>query len=72
MRAGDMEMPGGMKINMVDAANGHPTISGAGGSLDPAKIREEAMSGHMNSADIAKLRAQAEAMKKQMKGAEQP
>ena len=46
MRPGDMEMPGGMRINTLDAMNGKPAM-GAGG--------------HMSPADIAKMRAMAKA-----------
>ncbi len=52
MRAGDMVMPGGMKINTLDMAAGKPAIAGMGAG------------GHMSSADIAKLRAQAQEMAK--------
>ena len=62
MKPGDMRMAGGMTINM---AGGTPQIEGGPSSGDLAKLRAEAMSGHVNQADIAKLRAQAEAMKKQ-------
>ncbi|MGZ6038998.1 MAG: DUF3617 domain-containing protein [Phenylobacterium sp.] len=67
MKAGDMRMGNGMTINM---AGGTPTVEGGPGGADMAKIRAEAMSGHVDKADIAKLRAQAEAMRKQMKDAQ--
>jgi hypothetical protein len=44
MKPGDMEMPGGLKVNLTDRANGQP--------------------GHLTGADIAKMRARAEAMAK--------
>jgi hypothetical protein len=50
MKPGDMEMPGGTKINMQNPT-GAPGM-GAGG--------------HMTSADIARMRAQAMAMAKSM------
>jgi hypothetical protein len=56
MKPGDMALPGGMKINTTTG-----TASGVGG-VDMAKLRAQAMSGHMNPGDIAKLRAQAKAM----------
>ncbi|HLZ75841.1 DUF3617 domain-containing protein [Phenylobacterium sp.] len=62
MKPGDMRMGNGMTINM---AGGTPTMVGGPGGADMAKIRAEAMSGHVDKADIAKLRAQAEAMRKQ-------
>jgi hypothetical protein len=37
------------------------------GGVDMAKLRAQAMAGHVNQADIAKMRAQAEAMKDQTK-----
>ena len=62
MKAGDMRMGNGMTINM---AGGTPTMVGGPGGADMAKLRAEAMSGHMDKGDLAKLRAQAEAMRKQ-------
>lgn len=62
MKAGDMRMGNGMTINM---AGGTPQIAGGPGGADIAKLRAEAMSGHIDKADMAKLRAQAEAMRKQ-------
>ena len=62
MKAGDMRMGNGMTINM---AGGTPQIEGGPSGADMAKLRAEAMSGHMDKGDIAKLRAQAEAMRKQ-------
>ncbi len=57
MKGGDIEMPGGMKINMLDAAN--PAASGGAPHYGP---------GHMPSqAEIAKMRAQAMEMAKSMK-----
>lgn len=51
MKGGDMEMPGGMRININGAMSGGPGAAmGAGG--------------HMTSADIAKMRAQAMSMAK--------
>ncbi|HXA40062.1 MAG TPA: DUF3617 family protein [Phenylobacterium sp.] len=50
MKPGDMALPGGMRINMGEAMSG-----GAAGA-----------SGHMTSADMARMRAQAMEMKKQM------
>jgi hypothetical protein len=44
MKPGDMEMPGGFKVNLTDGASGQP--------------------GKVTGADIAKMRAQAEAMAK--------
>lgn len=55
MKPGDMLMPGGMKFNVADAMDGKPAGAGA--------------AGHMSSADIARMRAQAEAMQKEMKAA---
>lgn len=56
MHAGDMEMPSGLKINMMDAMNGKPpNLPGAG---------------HMSNADIAAMRARAMEMAKQMKAGE--
>jgi hypothetical protein len=52
MKPGDMVMPGGMKINALNPTAGGPAGMGAGG--------------HMTSADIAKMRAQAMAMAKSM------
>lgn len=46
MKPGDMTLPSGMKINMIDMADGK-------GPVDPGKM------------DVAKMRAMAEAMKKQ-------
>ena len=46
MRPGDMTLPGGMKINMIDMADGK-------GPMGPGKM------------DAAKMRAMAEAIKKQ-------
>lgn len=60
MKPGDMQLPGGMKINTLNG--GPPTV--AGGSADMAKIRAQAMSGHMDPAEIARLRAQAKEMSK--------
>jgi hypothetical protein len=59
MKAGDMELPGGMKINAAGAMAGG---GAAAGGVDVAKLKAEAMSGHMNAADIAKMREQAKAM----------
>lgn len=57
MRAGDMELPGGLKMNMLDAMNGKPP----------------SLAGHPpNAAEIAKMRAQALEMAKQMKAGEKP
>lgn len=50
MKAGDVELPGGMKINTLDAMAGRPAGMAAGG--------------HMTAADIAKMKAQAMAMAK--------
>jgi hypothetical protein len=52
MRPGDIEMPGGMKINTLDMAAGKSPLAGMGAG------------GHMSSADIARLRAQAREMAK--------
>jgi hypothetical protein len=44
-RGGDMEMPGGMKINMIDVMDGKGPL-GAGGKMDPAQaaaMRKQAM-----------------------------
>jgi hypothetical protein len=62
MRAGDMEMPGGMRFNMVDAMSGKPGGAAGPGGMDMAKLRAEAASGHMDPETIAKMRAQAKAM----------
>lgn len=67
MKPGDMLMAGGVKINM---SGGTPTVESGPGGADMAKLKAQAMSGHMDQADIAKLKAQAEAMKKQMKDAQ--
>ncbi len=57
MRAGDMELPGGMKMNMMDAMNGKPpSLPGAG---------------HMSKEDMAAMRARAMEMAKQMKAEKQ-
>lgn len=62
MKGGDMELPGGMKINMLSPPRTSTSV----------KIIEKYDANHMPSqADIARLRAQAEAMKKQMKDAQQ-
>jgi len=53
MKAGDMEMPGGMRINMTDAMNGAAAKGYAGG--------------RPSAAEIAKMRAQAMEMAKAMK-----
>jgi hypothetical protein len=50
MKPGDMVLPGGMKLNAMGAMSGGPGGIGAGG--------------HVSSADIAKMRAQAMAMAK--------
>jgi hypothetical protein len=52
MKPGDMEMPGGVKINMM---GGGATVTGAGGRHT------------YSAADIAKMREQAQAMAKSMK-----
>lgn len=52
MRAGDVVMPGGMKINTLDMAAGKPAFAGSGAGV------------RMTPADIAKLRAQAREMAK--------
>jgi hypothetical protein len=57
MKPGDIELAGGMRFNPADAAAG----KGPGG-LDMAKLRAQAMSGHMDPAEMAKLKAQAKAM----------
>jgi hypothetical protein len=64
MKAGDMEMPGGMRINTMDAMSGKPPAGGGAGpgGMDMAKLRAQAMSGHVDAAEMAKLRAQAKAM----------
>jgi hypothetical protein len=62
MRAGDMEMPGGMRINMADAMSGKPGGAAGPGGMDMAKLRAQAASGHMDAETIAKMRAQAKAM----------
>lgn len=64
MKAGDMMMPGGMKIS---SEGGTPHVETGPGGVDMAKMRAQAMSGHMDQADIVRMRAQAEAMAKQMK-----
>ncbi len=53
MKPGDMTLPGGMKINMLDMANGAPP-----------------MGAHPSSADIARMRAQAMEMTKEMRKAQ--
>jgi hypothetical protein len=55
MKPGDMALPGGMKINMENGMGG--------GGAGPG--------GKMTSADMARMRAQAMAMKKQMEAAKQ-
>jgi hypothetical protein len=64
MKGGDMEMPGGMRVS---TAGGAPHVESGPGGADMAKLRAQAMAGHVNQADIAKMKAQAEAMKAQMK-----
>lgn len=59
MKPGDMEMAGGMKINML---GGTPTVVTGPGGMDMAKLRAQAMSGHVDPAEIARMRAQAKAM----------
>jgi len=58
MKGGDIEMPGGMKINMVDAANKAPTAEGFKPGQRPT------------AAQMAQMRAQAMEMAKRMKAAE--
>ncbi|HEY3948532.1 DUF3617 domain-containing protein [Phenylobacterium sp.] len=53
MKGGDMALPGGMKINVLDAAAGKPAFAGAGG--------------HMDRAQMEAMRKQALEMAKQMK-----
>ncbi|MBS0361319.1 MAG: hypothetical protein JSR98_08055 [Proteobacteria bacterium] len=53
MKGGDMELPGGMKFNVVDAADGKPAFPGA--------------NGHMDRAQMEAMRKQALEMAKQMK-----
>ncbi|THD59475.1 DUF3617 family protein, partial [Phenylobacterium sp.] len=65
MKAGDMQV-GNFKFNMLAGADAAASMQG-----DAAKVRAEAAAGHVNPADLAKLRAQAEAMKKQMKDVQQ-
>ncbi|MBS0335112.1 MAG: hypothetical protein JSS35_20280 [Proteobacteria bacterium] len=55
MKGGDMVLPGGMKINMVDAAAGKPAIAGMGAS------------GRMDRAQMEAMRKQAMEMARQMK-----
>ena len=66
MKAGDMELPGGMRFNTADAMSGKPPgmagEGGGAGGMDMAKLRAQAMSGHMDPATIARMRAQAKAM----------
>jgi len=54
MKGGDIEMPGGMRINMTDAANG-PTINGVKPGERPTPEQ------------MAQMRAQAMEMAKRMK-----
>ena len=43
MKAGDMEMPGGMRIDMADAMSGKPpSMAGGAGAMDMAKLRAQA------------------------------
>ncbi len=58
MKAGDMELPGGMKINAMGGMSGGGMPAGVGAG------------GHMTSTDIAKMRAQAMEMAKSMKSQE--
>lgn len=57
-RGGDIELPGGMKMNMADAMDGKPAMAGAGPG------------GHMDRAQMEAMRKQALEMSRQMKGAE--
>jgi hypothetical protein len=59
-----MEMPGGMRIS---TSGGAPHMESGPGGVDMAKLRAQAMAGHVDQADIAKMKAQAEAMKAQVK-----
>jgi hypothetical protein len=68
MKPGDMELPGGMKINM---SGGSPTVTTGPGGMDMAKLRAQAMSGHMDPAEMAKLKAQAAEMAKAAKSQQQ-
>ena len=43
MKGGDMELPGGMKINVLDAMNGKPAFAGAGPNGHPDRAQMEAM-----------------------------
>jgi|GEM_PF-417789 len=64
MKGGDMDMPGGMRIS---TSGGAPHMETGPGGVDMAKLKADAMAGHVNAADIAKMKAQAEAMKAQAK-----
>ena len=59
MKGGDMEMAGGMRIS---TSGGAPHMETGPGGVDMAKLRAQAMAGHVDPADIAKMRAQAKAM----------
>ena len=60
MKGGDMEMAGGMRIS---TSGGVAHMESGPGGVDMAKLRAQAMSGHVDQAEIAKMKAQAEAMK---------
>jgi hypothetical protein len=64
MKGGDIEMPGGMRVS---TAGGVAHMQTGPGGVDMAKLRAQAMSGHVDPAEIAKMKAQAEAMKAQTK-----
>lgn len=62
MKGGDMELPGGMRVNMLNPA-------GPPGSVTTTSIIKRYSADHPpTEADIAKMRAQAEAMAKSLKG----
>jgi hypothetical protein len=71
MKPGELEMAGGMRFNPGDAMSGKPGGASGPGGMDMAKLRAQAMSGHMDPAEMAKLRAQAKAMEAAAKQSQQ-
>jgi hypothetical protein len=59
MKGGDIAMADGMRVSTVGGA---PQVTTGPGGVDMAKLRAQAMSGHIDPAEIAKMRAQAKAM----------
>ena len=67
MAPGDMELPGGMRVSASGAMAGGPP-----GSVTTTQIIKRYSADHPpTQADIAQMRAQAEAMAKQMKAGAQ-